>query len=315
MNKYLKILLLITIPLVLLYGLGVMVDKGRRKIKLEYTAVNDIFNGKINTDLIITGSSRAAVHVSPAILDTLLKISTYNIGMSGWSFHMQYSMFRVYLKYNKKPKFIIQNVDELMFRDRENFYNYELFLPYTDDKIIREATKHYKGAFTFAELYFPLFKYNNKMNRALKGLRYFLFDVKEKPTKTYKGFWYNEMPWGKTFDEYKRKNPKKYNSPIDISLVKEFSVFMQYCSQNDIKVILVWAPVYNERYNLVNNINEFKKIYSEFALKYNFPFLDYSQDTIGLNTKYFYDSYHMNKYGVELYNYKLANDVKDFITK
>lgn len=315
MNKYFKILLLITIPLGLLYGLGVIVDKGRRKIKLENTAINEVFNGKVNTDLIITGSSRATVHISPRILDSLLNINTYNIGMSGWSFHMQYTMFRVYLKYNKKPKYIIQNVDELMLKDRESFYNYVLFLPYTNERIIRQATKHYKGAFTIPELYFPLFKYNNRMKKAWRGLKYYFLNIKEQPIKTYKGFWCNDLPWGKTFDEYKKKYPNKYNALIDTTLVKEFADFMQYCSQNNIKVILVWTPVYHERYQLVKNINKFKNIYATYSQKYNFPFLDYSQDSIGISKNNFHDSYHMNKNGVTLFNYKLAIDIKALINK
>ena len=233
--------------------------------------------------------------------------------MNGWSFHMQYAMFKVLLKHNKKPKYVIQIADDLLFTDRKNFYNYTLFLPYSNDKIIRKATKHYKGSFTIPELYFPLFKYNNKMNKAWKGLKYYFSDKEQTPLVTYKGFWINDMPWGKTFDEYKKKHPDRYDSKIDSPLLKEFSEYLEFCSKNDIKVFIVWGPVYYERYHLLRNSQKFKQIFSSLSSKYNFPFLDYSEDSIGLSKMYFYDSYHLNKQGVEVFNPRLARDISELM--
>jgi hypothetical protein len=313
MSKFLKIGILIAVPMGLLFWLSLIVDKGLRKAKLEYATVNEVFNGTVNADLVITGSSRAAVQISPKILDSILHINTHNTGMSGWGFHMQYAMFKVYLKYNKKPKYVIQIVDELLLKDREDFYNYVLFLPHTSSDIIIDATQHYKGSFTIPELYFPLFKYNNKLEYIKKGLKYYFTNNIENPSKTHKGFWTNDIPWSNTFDEYKKKNPLKYESKIDTPLLNEFSEFLGLCSKNNIKVILVWAPVYRERYQLVKNIPEFKQIFRENSLKYNFPFLDYSEDSIGLSTKYFYDSYHMNTTGVKVFNPILAHDISTYI--
>jgi hypothetical protein len=164
-------------------------------------------------------------------------------------------------------------------------------------------------------LYFPLFKYNNKPEYIKKGLKYYFTNKVENTSKTYKGFWANDIPWGNTFDEYKKKNPLRYESKIDSPLLNEFYEFLDLCSKNDIKVFLVWAPVYRERYQLVKNIPEFKQIFRENSLKYNFPFLDYSEDSIGMSKKYFYDSYHMNKTGVELFNPILAHDISTYINQ
>ena len=53
-----------------------MVDAGLRKSRNAYFANwNDLYNSKINADLLIMGSSRAEFHISPKILDSLLTLN------------------------------------------------------------------------------------------------------------------------------------------------------------------------------------------------------------------------------------------------
>ena len=112
----LRLLWFCLLPLPLLFGLNYVVETGLKKSRSYYYAEwNDIFNSKINADVLICGSSRAYVHLSPKIIDTILHIKSYNIGMNGTQFLMEYDRFRIYLKHNKKPKYVIQTVDFASF--------------------------------------------------------------------------------------------------------------------------------------------------------------------------------------------------------
>lgn len=73
----------------------------------ERAVWNDIYESKIDVDIAIYGSSRAWVHVDPEIIDSVLNTSSYNLGMDGYPFHMQYYRHKEYFKYNQKPKTII----------------------------------------------------------------------------------------------------------------------------------------------------------------------------------------------------------------
>lgn len=88
MKKLITISILVLIPLAMLQWLSAIVDKGLRNAKMPYSSLNDVYNGRVNADVIMLGSSRAVFHISPHILDSVLQKNTYNIGVNGWSFHL-----------------------------------------------------------------------------------------------------------------------------------------------------------------------------------------------------------------------------------
>ena len=125
----------------------------------EYKTWNDIYNGKINADLVIYGSSRAWRHIDPELLSKAFNISTYNLGMDGEKFPLEYFRHKELLRYNKKPRIIIQSLDVFSFVKDAQLFNYQQFLPYMlFNKRIYEATKNYEGL-TIADFILPSFRY------------------------------------------------------------------------------------------------------------------------------------------------------------
>src|SRR5690554_3856447 len=97
MKTFLKnILLLFSVILLLFFGLDFIVTKGLRHSNSEINGTfNKVLQGSINADLIINGSSKALVQVSPKILDSILEMDTYNIGMDGAPFLPQNLQFNL----------------------------------------------------------------------------------------------------------------------------------------------------------------------------------------------------------------------------
>jgi hypothetical protein len=86
------IALFTTIIIGVLTALGVVITAGLRKTRIEnFSEWNDIFDSKINADLIVTGSSRAWSNVSPKIIDSTLNLNSYNLGLDGAHFDIQFS--------------------------------------------------------------------------------------------------------------------------------------------------------------------------------------------------------------------------------
>ena len=136
-SKLATIFLFTFIYLLLIVCLGNIVDKGLRKSKYSFYAVwNDIYGGKVNSDMIFMGNSRTYVMLSPKIFDSVLGFNTYNLGMNGWGFGMEYTRFKIYLQHNPKPKYILQNVDIGVLGDRPDLYEYAQFLPYLNDTLL-----------------------------------------------------------------------------------------------------------------------------------------------------------------------------------
>ncbi len=114
------ILFLIPIPICLI-GFDYFITYNLRNVRTyQYATLNDIFGGKIDADIIINGSSQVTGGISPHILENTLNCKTYNIGSEGQRYDMQYHIYNAFREKNTKPKYIIQHLDYIMFRN-ENF--------------------------------------------------------------------------------------------------------------------------------------------------------------------------------------------------
>ncbi len=311
---FINIFLFLCIIIPPYYLLDHVVTKGLRNTNFANGCLNDIYNSRVNADLIIVGSSRAKVHYNPLILDSILHLNSYNIGLKGHRFQLQYPVFNIYMAHNKKPKYVIQNIDPSLLEPREDFFEYEQFIPYANDSIIKKYTKGMKGAFTVPELYMPLFIYNGHTDFIVKGIKsYFHRSVGKSKKIVIKGFEPNSEIWDGRFEIFKKQYPNGITIKNSDTIKKEFEDYLAYCKSNDIKVIFVVTPVYYEETKMVNNLPELMALFNQYAKTYNIPMLDYSNIPLCFDKKYFYNSQHLNAMGADLFSLQLARDLKKYI--
>lgn len=277
----------------------------------NYKEWNDILNSRINADLIIQGSSRAWVHISPHVIDSALSLNSYNLGIDGYDFQMQYYRFVLYLKYNKKPKYILQCVDPFTLSKREDLYMPEQFLPYLNIDIIKQAVKNYKG-FDNRDFYLPLLKYTHTAT-TIKLITESIFKDPAANYHKYKGFQAQNREWNSDFDVCKKNSPQGYRQELNKETRALFEKYLDFCKKENIKVIFIYTPEYYEVQKLLINRDYIINIFKNYSLKFGIPFLDYSNDSIGLDTINFYNSQHMNANGVRKFNFKLSNDLQGII--
>jgi hypothetical protein len=313
MKKFLKITTCFFLPIVLLaFPLDFFLSKNLRESKAraqgEFLVWNDIYDGKINAEVTVNGSSRAWLHFDPAVLENGLHRSVYNIGIDGHSFPLQDFRFRELKKHNKPPKFILYSVDIFTLTRREELYNYEQFLPYMlMDTDIYNATKDYKG-FKFWDFYLPLIRYAGNGEIINAALRNAVRGDNSKPARI-KGYKGNVASWNNDLEKAKAKMKS-----LDIELIPEyiaqFDTFLATCRDDGTKVVLVYTPEEIEGQKFIKNREAILSMYRGFAKKYNLVFLDYSRDAICYDKKYFYNALHLNKTGSELFSHKLVEDLK-----
>jgi hypothetical protein len=311
MKKFFAKSLLLIIPvLVFLFAMQPFIDNGLKHTdcSASYKEWNDIFESKINADLLIQGNSRAVVHVNPKYLDSAFHLNSYNLGVSGHPFQIQYYRFLIYLKYNRKPRYIVQVADYWTLAMRPDLFEFEQFIPYLKNDLIREAVAPYKF-FNYNDLNFPYFKYTHKPNLYFYGLASFL-GFPFPPNGKYKGF---DVNTNREVFKGLDKLQAGHVSKIDTVSLRLFEKFMTYCQHENIKIIFINPPVFTEGTKVIQNRNQVDSIYSAYALKYNIPYLDYTRDSMCNNIVNFQDYLHLNANGVTKFNKMLGSDLKKFI--
>ena len=311
MKRFIKRLLLFClVPLPLLFLLNHVVDKGLRKSRYYYYSEwNDMFDGKINADLLILGSSRAWVQISPKIMDSMLHVNSYNLGLDGASFNMQYARFRIYLLHNKKPKYILQEVgytSTLVRNDR--LPATQQFLPYLQDSSVWKIVTNASNPLALPDRYFPLYKYNNEMTLVKEGILSYM--GKGAVSEKYKGYQGQEKYWDSTFHDFLQQNPHGAVFPIDSVAVSLFRNYLNFCRDNDIKVIMFYPPAFIQSLAYIKNKQEILDVYNNFSKEYNIPFYTYMYDTLNFSRNNFYNSQHLNKHAAEIFCTELAKDIQ-----
>ncbi|MCC1484898.1 hypothetical protein [Winogradskyella immobilis] len=312
MKKFLLNIILFIIPIAItLYPFDVFISKSLAKSNKypgNYTAWNDIYNGKASSDVLIFGSSRATHHIDPDILKDSLNLKVYNFGVNGHGFWLQYLKYIEYLKHNKPPQHIIIGADWFSLEKRPDLYQYNQFLPYMLwNRTIKDYTNSYIG-FRYLDYYVPALRYFGNSTAKERTITYAFKDAKKiKPYKTrgYRAL-YDRKKQGNTENLSIREN---YNVKIDGETVDLLNSFLTDCKEEGIQVSLVYTPEYFDEQRFIINRKDAIKIYTDLSIKYNIPFLDYSSGEISRDINYFNSTMHLNSSGAELFSMKLVHDL------
>lgn len=265
----------------------------------------------MNADLIINGSSKALVQISPKIIDSVLNLNSYNLGMDGTGFIPQKMQYDLYLKYNKKPEIVVQIVSHGTLYKNVELYKYIKFAPYFDNEEIKKVSKKYKGFSTY-DYYIPFIRYSGNPSIVINGLLNTIGIDLRKDNK-YKGFLAQDKKWDNSFNDFKNNNPDGVSIRIEEHSIKLFENYIAECKNNNINVILVYPPTFMESKKYIKNEDEIVAYYKYIADKYQVPFLDYSDNVLSYSTEYFYNSQHLNRKGAELFTKELSVDIKNLL--
>jgi len=310
MKKLLLSVLYFSLPILLFIFLAewFLTNQLRHSRHGEYSVWNDVFDSRVNSDIVVYGSSRAMVHMDPGIISDSLSLSCYNLGINGHNFWLQYLRHKELLKYNTKPKLIIQSVDVFTLTKRPDLFNSEQFLPYMlKNSEVEKATKSYKG-FNYFDYHLPLLRYAGKYKTIGTIFKDLISPVPIDSCR-YRGYAPQDQTWNDDLEKA-RLRFSTFRVDIDTSSVQLFDRFIRECLSNGIDIKIVYTPEYKVGQDFVQNRDEILGIFIKFAHKYNLTFLDYSNDSISFEKKYFYNASHLNRKGSKLFTAKLVSDIK-----
>lgn len=296
------------IDIVLVIGLLLVVNMGvdfylSRKLQYSRSEMlagwNDILHTDISADIIILGSSRAMVQYDPYILDSILCVNSYNLGVNGGAFNSQYPKYLAYLEYQKKPKNVIVNVDYHCTLQYTDEFEREAFFPFIINPTLRKFIQPAQ-TFSWGEWCIPNYRY------LINGGDMYFYNRYSENAHMYKGFIPREQVWN---GEVYKEQPLHIMSEVDKRTRGMFEDFLEKAYRDSIKVIFCFAPIYIGYTERIDNLDEIYSLFGRYADKYEIPILDYTYSEISYDTTFFYNATHMNKRGVEIFCVKLANDI------
>lgn len=305
-----------TLPLLIIGYFGdIILSSTLKKSKTfasgEYSTWNDLYQGKINYDIVIHGSSRAFVQIDPRIIEDSLRRSCYNLGIDGHNFWLQYFRHKELLRYNQQPKVVIHSLDVTTLTERGDLFNSDQFLPYMlFDESIQSNTNDY-NFFTLWDFNVPMVRFLGKGRAMLHAAKLFFGTQPDSVGRT-NGYQAQWQAWNADL-EIARKKLSSYTIEPDSNALSLFKNYLKECHNQGIRIILVYTPQYIEGQHFIQNKESVLNIYRSLAKDYDVPFLDYSDDPICQSKAYFYNSGHLNKSGSELFTRKLSHHLRAYL--
>ncbi len=305
MKKFLSMLLLFFGLLGLLaWGMDFLITRQFKKMEASpFANWNDIYNTDIKADILIMGSSRAYVQFNPRILDSVLHVNSYNLGMDGRAVESQVIKYHVYRHEQKmKPQLILFEVYQGTM-DVSNGYQRLQFVPYLTDSYLWRQTHKLEG-FSWADAIIPCWRYRNyiqDVKEVIDGTSYYC----RPELKAYKGFCDSDKPWDGSM--LARIDTIIYSREPEA--VAEVARFLEECQQEQIQVVFVVAPYYIGATRKIGDLDGWYGMISAIAEPFNVPILDYTYDSLSYDTAYFYNASHLNQVAAALFTQKLAHDL------
>jgi len=293
--------------------MNAIITSGLRRIKTSaFGATNQIMEGKVNADIVITGSSRALAHYDPRTIEAITGRTAFNLGRNGSQTDMQVAFLKAYLAHNRKPELVVHNLDVFTFQTTRKVYDPVQYMPYLYDP----------------ELYGALRKINPNMwkSRYVPLYGYVVEDMNFSWVMGFKGFWGWSPPedyflgfnprsrkWTDDFEHFKASHPNGVRFAIEPAGIQVVEDLIRVCRQDRIQLIFVYSPEYIEMQSLTKNRADVFDHFHELADRFDVPVWDYSHWKYAGNQDFFQNSQHLNATGAAVFSDDVANRLKAYL--
>jgi hypothetical protein len=301
------------IIVILAFVSNALITAGLRRVKTSsYGAWNQMMQGKVNADVLISGSSRAEYHYDPRTIEATTGLSAFNLGRNGSQTDVEFAVLKTYLEHNRKPRLIVHNLDAFTFVSSRDVYDPALYVPYLRDPELYPTLRQINHDFVKSR-YVPLYGYvvqdiNFSWVMGFKALLGW-----SPPQDHFLGFSPRAKQWTDDFQNFRTNNPNGVNFAIERRGVEVLEQLIQLCKANGIKLVFVYSPEYSEMQSLETNRGHIFGEFQRLATRYGVPIWDYSKWKYAGDTAYFYNSQHLNERGAAVFSADLASRLQQYL--
>lgn len=300
MIKFLKkVVLFFALMAVIDVACGFGFDVLKKNAKGGDTRKNYYIAEECCDDILILGSSRAARHYDPALLEDFLGMTCYNCGEPGCGIITAYARYKMVVERNS-PKIVIYEVlprfDYLKGEDYSKYLG--RVRQYSNKPVVRAMFLEMGDNLEYLRLFSNMYRNNS----------FFLQNIMDnlQSHKDNKGF---EPLFGfmKPDAKYNRiilNNPE--NDSIKLHYLEMLITELQ---QKDTKLFFVVSPKCISEEDASKEKVEYEPIIA-MCMKYGVPFINYTyMEGISDNYRYFHDRMHLNQEGASAYTKAICKEL------
>lgn len=254
---------------------------------------------KCKDDIIILGSSRAARHFVPEIIEDSLRLTCYNGGQQGCGIIPGYARYKMLLE-RYTPKLVIYEVfpefDYLAYDDYSKYIG-----------SIRQFQNHKSVKETY-DLMNIRYEKVKSLSNMYKNNSCFIGNIRDIViSNSDKGF----IPLHGEINENIRHQDDKDIFPVDMCLATLFERLLSESRNDGVSLVLMISPKYKA------DNSEFIKKYNlayELASKYDIPIIDCT-NLRGISGKkeFFSDYMHLNEIGAQEFTKRIISIIKPLV--
>jgi len=300
-----KLILYSLLFLASLYAYRACLYIGIKKNKAGiYNKYNELFLNTNHYDALFMGSSRAEMHFHPGIFDSITKLNSYNIGISGASPKISLAILKTFCSQHGTPKFLIYNLDYFALKyDSNRLYSFPRYFPYLSNTVLQKELNNIDPRFT-SFYYNPIHSLPYSQIDYLSVSLHGWFNVPGKyDTLCYKGYQTAEIN-----TPLKRKIPQPGYSYIHLKNRQYLDSIIQFSKTNHIQLLLVCSPIIDGGTKEVINKQQVINQIQNIAYLNKIEYWDYSNNNISKNHRLFVDNKHMNRNGASLFSTLFSKD-------
>lgn len=304
MAKFIKKVLLFFVFMAVIDVLsGFCFDYLRAHAKGGDTQKNYYISEKCCDDILILGSSRAARHYDPQVLEDSLGMSCYNCGEPGCGIITAYARYGMIEK-RHKPKLVIYEITPNYDYYKTDEYSKYLgkLRPYADKTDVSELFSKTGVELEFLRIRSNLYKNNSFIIDYFKDI--LIGNVKRC------GY---EPSFGSLSKDVIRKQSPMIEYTIDELKLSYIERLILKLRDENVKLCFITSPQCLSATEAENESYIYNKII-ELCKQYDVPFLNnFYLKGVSSNRMYFHDFGHLNSKGAAIYTKMLIPDLKRIV--
>lgn len=304
MTKFVKKVLLFFVLIAIIdIASGFGFNHLRSHAKGGDTQKNYYISEQCRDDILIFGSSRAARHYDPRVLEDSLGMTCYNCGEQGCGIITAYARYGM-IKARWTPKMVVYEVTPNFDYFKTDDYSKYLgkIRQYANKPIVRNLYIELSDELEFIRLISNMYKNNSFIvhnlidNLSKKGI--------EKGYKPLNGTL--NVP-----SEIRKGNvASNVFDSLKYSYIEKMIVEMK---KDNVPLCLVVSPVFTNQENAKEGEKEYKPVI-KLCEQYNIPFINHTfMAGISDNPFLFHDLGHLNREGANLYSKAICRDLKKYL--